>query len=399
MHLLPTNPAIRGILWPTMDRRTRARRLASLLAASVVLTGTLAAQRVWIVDAQQRTGFDFADLPAALNAAAPGDVIRMLPASTPYTPATLSKGVTILGSRMTFQTSWLIRNIPAGQRLTLVDVVSANADQTLRIELRNNQGEIVMDGCRSQDPTPTLPVASSALIVEDCASVSMRRCQAWGSPALAVVRSTLRTSECTWNAVDVAPVVAVAATDANVTFAQPSIAGHLRPGVEATRTALVLTGDGPAYIQGGGPTTPTAAVQTNGGTVAHDTFLALNPFFPGPSFGGTAAVTTRTIPFTLGSTLFRGGQLQFDLAAPSGSQASILLGVPGPALPTPFGDLLLDPRVLVPLITAPVPGTRRVTFRAPVPTSVGFGVTLAIQGVVVENGVLLLSTRTTVTTR
>src|SRR5262245_38115200 len=90
------------------------------LAAILLLAALSPAQRTWIVDKAGGAGVDFADIPPAIAAAAPGDTVRVLGSSSVnYSGFTLSKGLLVEAPGgagiLSIGTSIVITQLPAGQ--------------------------------------------------------------------------------------------------------------------------------------------------------------------------------------------------------------------------------------------------------------------------------------------
>ncbi len=100
-------------------------RVSWLVAVVFVAGTTVAAQRTWIVDPESRPGFDFADLPPAIAASAPGDTIKVRGSTT--RPVNLgvstSKGLTIIGEGAAhYYFGWPgVHSVPPHQRLVVRD--------------------------------------------------------------------------------------------------------------------------------------------------------------------------------------------------------------------------------------------------------------------------------------
>ena len=115
---------------PAMSFRT----LLPLLLVPVLLCPVVSAQRTWIVDRNNGPGTDFADLPAAVAAAAAGDIIRIRPAPGLLyeAPAPIdNKPLSILGDPINPPTiigRVEVRNIPAGTTFRLEGLKHGTAD-------------------------------------------------------------------------------------------------------------------------------------------------------------------------------------------------------------------------------------------------------------------------------
>lgn len=102
-----SHPAFRSV------RTIRAMVLAALLAAPSLAN-------VYVIDDDGGPGVDFTDLPPALAAALPGDVLLVQPGS--YSAFTLSKGIAVLAQNGNATVSSLsnVAGLPAGQTARLL---------------------------------------------------------------------------------------------------------------------------------------------------------------------------------------------------------------------------------------------------------------------------------------
>ncbi|MBL8896553.1 MAG: hypothetical protein JNM84_02945 [Planctomycetes bacterium] len=176
------------------------------------------AQSVWVVDAAAGPGAQFQDLPAAVLAAADGDILRVRPGT--YSPFQLQgKGLRILGEDQAsvivrgagpirfsgtsnVQTIWI-------QDLSFRLVATTNAiDTSLKVE--DTLGNVVLQRVRVQ-PEGTLPAATSStspLVLRRCAEVHLLEVHvessiqrgvgaSAGAAAIAVESSTLEIANST----------------------------------------------------------------------------------------------------------------------------------------------------------------------------------------------------------
>lgn len=119
-----------------------------VLAAGVAALGLTALARAdtWIVDDGGGPGVDFTDLPPAVAAAVPGDVILVMPGS--YSGFVLDESLTILGMGpgVTVTGAVTIRDIQSGSATILADM-SWNAMSSITDCLR----PVVLDGMTLRD--------------------------------------------------------------------------------------------------------------------------------------------------------------------------------------------------------------------------------------------------------
>lgn len=148
---------------------------------------------MWTVDKLNRAGTDFVDLPQAVAAAAPGDVLLLRFTLIPvqeilgpwadYTAPTIDgKGVSIVGEGTTpvrVVGEWMVRNVPRGQVVSLTNLQTVHRAEwgtTPRIDSRldffNNRGAVVLDSLhRRSGPSHRV----LAPFIQDCDLVVLSR--------------------------------------------------------------------------------------------------------------------------------------------------------------------------------------------------------------------------------
>lgn len=90
-------------------------------AMSALLLGAQALATTYVVDDDGGPGVDFTDLPPAVAAAQPGDVVRVMPGS--YSAFSCSKGITILGyGGPTVSGAVVLASIPLGRPFVLAGI-------------------------------------------------------------------------------------------------------------------------------------------------------------------------------------------------------------------------------------------------------------------------------------
>ena len=223
------------------NRRILSSHATTLLAAALVASGLATAaraQRVLVVDGQNRPGTHFTDLPAAETAAQHGDVLDLRPDGGPYTAITTSKGLTILGNGSWIQLSlartqpFRVSGLPAGR-----DFVLQRCQLHVHLQPPVPLMEVVQ--CRGRVHLQQLELASwgnaPALSVRDCTAVTLRESRLLaGVPALHAHSSTLALDGC------------------RIVGATSPVAGIAGEAIRAeARTVLTLGG---CSVNGGGAT-------------------------------------------------------------------------------------------------------------------------------------------------
>lgn len=145
------------------------RRIRPAFLALCTLFGMpLAAQATWIVDVLGRG--NFADLPAAVQAASPGDLLLVRTGN--YTAPALTRGLAIHGSPGTRITRgrMTVGGIPRGEHVALVDLAIVDG-----LDLATCEGTVHLDGCVIDDPTVfNYQQADASLSIASCRLVSLR---------------------------------------------------------------------------------------------------------------------------------------------------------------------------------------------------------------------------------
>jgi hypothetical protein len=110
-------------------------------ALTALFLSTLASASTYVIDAANGPGTNFTDIPPAIAAAAPGDVLLVLPGT--YSSFTLDKSLAILGQSagVNVSGSATVTAIPAG---TVASIVALNLFGNLQIT--NCSGTVVGDG-------------------------------------------------------------------------------------------------------------------------------------------------------------------------------------------------------------------------------------------------------------
>jgi len=158
--------------------------LGPFAAALLFAVSALPAQTTWIVDAQNGPGAHFVDLPPAVAASAPGDVIllRRDPQGSAYRGTTITHALTIVGvgGKARMQDNLLLLALPAGQDVVLRDLemapfVGAATTTFSRIYATACVGSVHLQGVEF-DPGQML-LSSSQWLFQDCRFVSLTDCR------------------------------------------------------------------------------------------------------------------------------------------------------------------------------------------------------------------------------
>jgi hypothetical protein len=181
--------------------------MSPILCISLSLTlvaGLLPAQRTWIVDRNNGPGTDFTDLPPAVAAAAPGDILRVRQApGLWYIAPLVDKALSILGdpiSRFDIVGAVEVRNVPANQAFTLANVrigtlpVTPGGPLTWRgMNAHDNQGPLYFDNIEyGVDPSMVTSYTDPlGFLMERCALVTISHCTIYGSNQATTVRNSV----------------------------------------------------------------------------------------------------------------------------------------------------------------------------------------------------------------
>ena len=372
-----------------------------------ILSAPLVAQTTWVVDAGGGPGVSFADLPTALASpnVVDGDtlLVRTGPFNEGATPFTTSKGVTIVGDGGSVPLYGAVPGIeivglPAGRTFRLAGFTRPQSGE-LRIRVANCAGAVHLENLHADEPGFFFPTNPS-IVVDTCASVTLRDVETFGSPAVSIVNSRVVLVSCRLGitSIGLAGGRAVEAVGSAVDVVQPRFEPVGTTAVQAANSDLRIGGDSSALLAGGTAGAGFAAIEANGGSVVLDPAVP-TPTTGAPVFVGTAAFTTAPVPGSWTLTRAVAGQpLLLRSTAPSGAAVFQALGVQGPLAPTPLGLLGIDtgvPFVFFPLAIAPASGV--VTHTVPVPATLPAGQTFSSQAVVWDGSVLQLTAPVTFT--
>ncbi|MEL6431121.1 MAG: hypothetical protein AAFU73_20775 [Planctomycetota bacterium] len=240
------------------------RTLLAPVLASLVAT-TAAAQSIFVVDADGGPGVDFTALQPALDASSPGDRIEVFAGT--YGPATLGRGVTVMGAEagVVFQ-SVTIEDLPPAEIVVLADVGHEQA----RIE--RCMGTVVLDRV----------ALDGFLDVTACADVRMS--EASGLARISVVESFVQIGQSTITAPVSSVSPAVNAFASELVISDTTLRGASELFSIIIGIGMCQTFDGhPGLVLGGGSTATVLRSVLRGGSGSIDCFGTGPGGFPGPS--------------------------------------------------------------------------------------------------------------------
>ena len=366
--------------------------LSLSVLALALLSSATAAQHTWSVD--DKGGGDFTDLPPAIAAAQPGDIL-VVRAGT-YSNAVVSKGLRIVGdpgatAGALFQPMLTVDGVPFGQTLLWRGIGVAGVNR-VDVDIKRCRGLVLIEDLS----------LGGGIQIADSTQVSLHDVAANSTaPPLQVTASTVLLTNCRitgWLSAG-APNHAITVERSNVTMAHTSAVGGLLysgpstgSGVHLRSGNLTITGDSATTVAAGGAIVagaPAPAILPAGGTLTLDPAVRLSSYGGSPLITGPAAVVMRAVPSLIADV--QNQQLDATVRANPGETVHLLAGVTlQPSVSLPIGDLWIGTFHAV-LDTAVVPpaGTHTTTLAVP-PLPPGSIATL--QSMVVAGPVVTLST-------
>ncbi len=336
----------------------------SLLAAVLLLVPVVGQGRTYVVDAKRGRGSQFADLPAAIQAAAHGD--RLVVRKGHYSSISLAKGVSIIGEAGVAvgvgSNGSVIGGLPAGKTATLQLLTMAGG-----LSIRRCAGRVVLDRVTSKRP----------IDVEESPIVFLRNCS---FSQLVANRGGVQVVGGTIGGIYAYEPVQL--TQSVVGLSGCSVKGSAAMfwtwaavWMDAT-SELTITGGANTSIVSGGAGFPNAVV--GDGRVIVDPRVTVRP-----GYDPTVKVTTRTVPFVKCSAAPLGGQVNVTLSASAGSAYFLAGGVYRFPWRRPAfdGSLFLDPGRSVVVANGVLGVIGRVFVSIPVPKNPALlGMSYAWQG-------------------
>ncbi|MBK8097567.1 MAG: hypothetical protein IPK26_10690 [Planctomycetes bacterium] len=322
------------------------------LAAVLLPLSLLTAQRTWIVDRAGGPGVDFTDLPAALAAAAPNDLVRVRANPAPYTVGIATRGVTLIadgaagtGGVVRLDGGLVVRGVPAGEAFAMWGFFCDNT--TLPA--------ITIDACPGRVFAEALTVlpgpANPGIVVQRSAAVAIQGCSLSGAPALQITRSHVVAVACVlrgrMSTSNSAPMPACTVDASTLDISEGNWQGGGVPSSPPVPSAPALAiGNGstvtaaggfqPVFLTAGFSAVPTAGIEVSLST------LTIDPIVTTGGVHGSTVVIQR-IPALRLSSVGRGLPLIAQVRTPVGDVVVLALGFPGLPLPVPpLGDVWLD---------------------------------------------------------
>ncbi len=393
-------------------RSDRLVPFATLVPLALALLAAAApAQRVFIIDAQNRPGTHFTDLPPAEVAAQDGDILDVrADGGSVYTAITTSKALTILGNmaviRVTAAQPFRVVGLAAGRAFVLqrCTMFHNQLPATPLVELVNCAGRVHLEQVDLSNYSGQAGVDAVA-----CAAVTVRESRLLaGTPALRARNSTLVVSSGQMVGSGASALLALPASpaislqDSSLFLAGTRVTGGLGGGPTLPPAPAMILAGSTVTVGGGamgarltagsygtaGGTASVAAVSGQTSLVRIDASVPVQPTGTGQPFQGVTAVTSIVPAFALT------GQLNVALAFQGNAAAAnaTLWGAPANPVYSPSfaGSLWLAPATIVAW-----PGVLRGFGTWALPK----GTTLAIQIASVVGGGVELSNPGVVTAR
>jgi hypothetical protein len=191
--------------------------------------------------------------------------------------------------------------------------------------------------------------------------------------------------------------------DVNGTAAFPTGPHPPIPGILMNGGRLRVSGTADASIRAGEAYVPVwppfvydrvigPSIEAYGGSIVVDPDVT---FWGSPTFTGTATITHEDMPYMRVIHIYQPSvwDIPYEVHAPPGVPAVVAVSLPASPLPTPFGELWLDPRpgAIVPLAMGTIPANGVLSGTSPLHRGWPHGVTSAWQAVLVEPAGIRLS--------
>ncbi|MGE0142761.1 MAG: hypothetical protein AB7I19_19085 [Planctomycetota bacterium] len=342
-------------------------RLAGVFPFVALVGGLATAQNVHVVDSAG--GGNFFDLPAAISAALPNDVL--LVRTGQYSPFALTKPLAILGDPgaaiLQQQLGVRVQGIGAGQQVVLRGLTFSSLPNSLLVE--GCDGTVVVENA-----------LAGGVLLADVAQVALH--------AVSISTLEVRDSNLTFVGGSTA---GFRCERSRVTVTGTTCGGGINlltplPGLEVRSGRVVVMGEASTQIAAGfsyvgsGP----AVLVHPGGEFVVDPAVTLLPMRNSPPIVGPS----RTVPMVSLFASRSAAQVATRTHAPGASQAFLLVGLVRPdvlAFPLPFQDLWLQaPPALLDSGPLDAQGVRTAAFVAP---TLPPGLALAFQAVALRSGV------------
>lgn len=375
-------------------------KLAVLVSCSFA---PLLAQTTWIVNAGGGPGVSFLDLPSAVASPSvlDGDTIlvQVGPFGEGATPFVTTKGLTIVGvgGQVPIHTDFVnqiaITSLPATSTFRMAGFTRPT-DGELNFYMQSCAGTVHLENLHARSPGALFPPWPS-IVIDQCASVTMRDVENFGTPAVQVNVSRVSLVSCRLGLTSIGTGggTGLTAWSSTVDVVQPWFEpAWALNALGASNSVIRIAGDGNARLAGGQYAAGGAPIATAGTTSVTIDPAVPTPTYPpnGPVVIGTATPVYASVPASWTTSAATPGQaLSIRSTAAAGAIVFQALGAPGPLAATPLGTLGIDP--LQPYAFFPpaiVPNTGAVTNTVGIPSALPLGLAFATQSVV-WNGALL----------
>lgn len=381
------------------------------ILCSLLLALPAIGQTVHYVDATGAGGA-FTTLQAAVAAAASGDIVRVR-ATGFYDfglfapPVTIGTGLTIVSDAapVPFLGRFEVTNLPASQRVVLRGFVAAYAGSSGAgtVRITNCQGPVVLDDMQLDGYRVYGSGAGTGLVVDASSDVTVHACSVQGTPAMTATSSTVAIGSSTIHGLpsDYGALVngrpGLVATASQVSMVATSVLGSAPDPGGAIAGAAGMTTDGGlvrmaggSVVGGGGASTPYDAVtMTATATFVRDATTNV----PQAIVGGTQSLAaTGRVAF---SPAAPGQPASFAMQGPAGSIGALFWSLPVAPTPSPLGPLWGHPHlhVVVGFGTLPLSAT------LPIPTWATVADVFVVQGLLIDQGRVVLSNPVRATVR
>ena len=298
-----------------------AKRIA-IAVLLLAVSSPLLAQATLVVDANQGPGTQFTDIPPAIAAAAPGDVIVVRAGS--YTGFTVNKPLSIVASSL----GVVSITPPTGGLAFSIDRLPSDTDFAMRGlvvsgfiggAINDCRGRVLLEGV----DTPSLNVSSSD-------QVMLNRCR-MAPIGCAILASSVATSECSAGGFTMfGSTVHLARTDVPAATLPLSGGGGILMGF----STVTVGGDSSTVIAAALFATPAPAIRGDG-SLTIDPDVVLAPSAGQPPVAPAISVTVAELPTLAARGAPIGGSLQVELRGEPSDLFTLIGGMPSVPLLIP----------------------------------------------------------------
>ena len=344
----------------------------------------------------------FTDLPAAAAAAAPGDLLLVMPGA--YTPPTITKPLRIVGEPSFWLTTGTmsIANIAAGQSVSVANLRTVFGPWEISLRVRDCSGFVHLQSVSIN--VAALPVFGfAALHVSNCRHVSVNEGRFHGVPAVLVEdNSTLVMTETTCTGYSFAglgpPIHGIEANQSDIYLDQCDVTGgdgysillaerRRGDGIATTSGSLYINGTSQTRIRPGGVHPQSLALPLPGhAVVPRGTFSCINPVIPNLTFPPSHTPPFyRPLPGLQANSTTPGGSIFTRLRLYESGSAALAMTLPSINYSVGsvsfLNEYFLDNATFFLLYAQPVTAGQTIPWSVSVPNIAGLrGTALAFQG-------------------